>query len=259
MGKGKAIQIQDDKANSNPTLALNFTPVHGQASAPPLTATKGPPPNIPLFIPTMLVPRFPTGGMPTMVVTDAGVNKFATERRCDVLEERLRAIEETNAFGSIDPVDLCLVSKVVLPPKFKIPNFEKFDGTWCPRTYLRLYCQAMAAYSDDGRLMVHGFHNSLTGSTIRWYTQQDRTRICYWKGLTNAFMAQYRHLIEMAPDQMTLQAMEKGSTKTFWEYICRWRDIATQVIPLVGDREAISLFMNTLKDPYCGHLLGSTP
>ncbi|XP_057965429.1 uncharacterized protein LOC131155990 [Malania oleifera] len=48
-------------------------------------------------------------------------------------------------------------------------------------------------------------------------------------------------------------------TETFREYAYRWRDMSVQVNPPVEDREAISLFVNTLKDPYFGHLLGATP
>ena len=34
--------------------------------------------------------------------------------------------------GSVDPRELSLVPDVVIPPKFKMPKFEKYDGTKCP-------------------------------------------------------------------------------------------------------------------------------
>ncbi|XP_057976001.1 uncharacterized protein LOC131163431 [Malania oleifera] len=63
----------------------------------------------------------------------------------------------------------------------------------------------------------------------------------------------------MAPDRMFLSEMEKKPTKTFREYAHCWRDAATQVDPPVNDREAISMFVGMLKDPYRSHLVGSTP
>ncbi|XP_057948187.1 uncharacterized protein LOC131143834 [Malania oleifera] len=63
----------------------------------------------------------------------------------------------------------------------------------------------------------------------------------------------------MAPDRMFLSEMEKKPTETFREYAHRWRDAATQVDPPVSDREAILMFVGTLKDPYHSHMVGSTP
>lgn len=39
-----------------------------------------------------------------------------------VLEERLRAIEGHDSYG-LKAFDMCLVSDVVIPPKFKVPDF----------------------------------------------------------------------------------------------------------------------------------------
>ncbi|KAA0063343.1 Gag-pro-like protein [Cucumis melo var. makuwa] len=44
---------------------------------------------------------------------------------------------------SIDAAQLCLISDVVIPHKFKTPNFEKYNGTMCPKTPDRLDLQRM--------------------------------------------------------------------------------------------------------------------
>ncbi|MCI72550.1 gag-protease polyprotein, partial [Trifolium medium] len=41
------------------------------------------------------------------------------------LEERLKAVEGFSAYG-VDALDICLVPDVVIPPKFKVPDFEKY-------------------------------------------------------------------------------------------------------------------------------------
>ncbi|XP_057968342.1 uncharacterized protein LOC131157881 [Malania oleifera] len=259
MGKGKVVRLQDKEEDSDPAHPPGFTLVHGQTSAQSPVATENSLLNSASFIPIAPMPRIPIVGVPPIMMTDAGVRKIATEHRCDVLEERLRAIEGSNSFFFVNPVDLYLVRKVVLPPKFKIPDFEKFDGTWCPQTHLRLYCKVMAAYFDNEKLMMHCFQSSLIGSAIRWYIQQNRTRVHTWKDLANAFLVQYCHMVEMVPNRVTLQEMEKKPLKTFREYAYQWRDITIQVDPLVNDSEAIFLFVETLKDPYYGYLRGATP
>ena len=62
-------------------------------------------------------------------------------RRCSILENKLKAIEGVDNFGSMDPKELNLVPNLVILPKFKMPNFEIFDGTKCPKTHLAMYCK----------------------------------------------------------------------------------------------------------------------
>ncbi|MCI58821.1 hypothetical protein A2U01_0080076, partial [Trifolium medium] len=52
-------------------------------------------------------------------------------------QQKFKAIEDHLSMmeGSNDPIDLanmCLVPNVVLPPKFKVPDFEKYKGLSCP-------------------------------------------------------------------------------------------------------------------------------
>lgn len=53
------------------------------------------------------------------------------ERLC-VLDERLKAIEEHDAFD-MDALNMCLVHSLVIPPKFKTRDFEKYKGERCPK------------------------------------------------------------------------------------------------------------------------------
>lgn len=66
------------------------------------------------------------------------------------LEEQLRPIEGSKAYGSIDQSELCLVSNVVVLKKFKILEFKKYSGATNPRTYITGYCREMTkvAYDD---------------------------------------------------------------------------------------------------------------
>lgn len=93
------------------------------------------------------------------------------------IEARLRAVEGAEVYGTTNAYDLCLVPGVVLPPKFKMPDFEKFNGTQCPRTHLTMYCRKLAAHTNDDKLLIHCFQESLTGGPLRWYIQLEGSRI----------------------------------------------------------------------------------
>lgn len=64
------------------------------------------------------------------------------------LEERLKAVDKTEAYDLISPNELCLVPGIVFPPKLKMPEFEKFNGTQSPK----FHCTKMAAHVGNDKL-----------------------------------------------------------------------------------------------------------
>ena len=97
--------------------------------------------------------------------------------------------------------ELCLVPDVVIPPKFKVPDFNKYKGTTCPKNHLKMYYRKMGAYSKDEKLLMQFFQESLAGAAITWYTNQEASQIHSWKDLMAAFIRQYQYNSNMAPDR----------------------------------------------------------
>ena len=62
--------------------------------------------------------------------------------------------------------DLCLVPDMVILPKFKVPEFDKYKGTTCPKSHLKVYCRKMGACAKDEKLLMHFFQESLTGAAV---------------------------------------------------------------------------------------------
>ena len=58
------------------------------------------------------------------------------QQRCKSLDKKLKEIKVTNDLESLNPKKLCLVPDLVIPPKFKMPKFEKYDGTKCLENHL---------------------------------------------------------------------------------------------------------------------------
>ena len=85
------------------------------------------------------------------------------QQRCNLQDKKLKEIEGIDDFESVDPRELCLVSDVVIPPKFKIPKFKKYDGTKCPENHLATYCNKMAGHAHNEDLLIHVFYDSLVG------------------------------------------------------------------------------------------------
>ena len=61
---------------------------------------------------------------------------------------------------------------IAIPPKFKVPDFNKYKGTTCLKNHLKMYSRKMGAYTKDEKLLMHFFQESLTGQlspgTLIW-------------------------------------------------------------------------------------------
>ena len=98
-----------------------------------------------------------------------------------------------DVYGLVDAYKMSLVPDLVLPPKFKVPTFDKYDGTKCPSTHLYMYCKKMTGYTSNDKLLVHCFQDNLSGSATRWYNLLNRDQIKSWTDLAKAFLVQYKN------------------------------------------------------------------
>ena len=69
---------------------------------------------------------------------------------------------EIQKVPGLDFEELGLVSGIVIPPKFKVPLFAKYDGVSYPKMRLRSYVRKIQPYSADKDLWVHFFQDSLS-------------------------------------------------------------------------------------------------
>lgn len=106
--------------------------------------------------------------------------------------KKLRAVEENDVFGLYD-LDMCLIPNMIIPPKFKVPGFEKYKGPNFPRSHLVIYCRKMVAQAYDNKLMIHCFQDGLSGASLRWYLD-----------LAGAFLKHYKYILDMAQNRREL-------------------------------------------------------
>jgi len=116
----------------------------------------------------------------------------------------------------------------------------------------------MAEVVDDEKLLIHFFQDSLSDTALTWYMRLDNTKVKKWKDLVDAFMRQYKFNIDVGPDLLSLQAMEKDNKESIKEYAWRWSEVAAQVNPHMSEKEMISLFSNTFKASYFEYLVRSS-
>jgi len=179
------------------------------------------------------------------------------KEKLEILEERLRAIERNKSYGFGDVVGLSLVPDVVIPPKFKVLEFEKYRRTTCPKSHITMYCRNMAGHTHDDKLFIHFFQDSLAGAALNWYMHLELTHIHSWVDLADAFIKQYKFNMNTTLDRIQFQNMTMKKKETFKEYAQCCREISAQVELPLYDKEMVTMFVNTLQPPFYEHMIGN--
>ncbi|XP_040940646.1 uncharacterized protein [Gossypium hirsutum] len=223
--------------DEDPSIPPGFTPVGIQMPQPRVSVNIKPPCQTGTSAPI----NFPMGSSsnpednlvnPTVPDFDEAVEVEKArmeipknlEDRCKWFEEKFKALENVDYHDGIDAKDLSLVPDLVLPPKFKMPEFEKYNETSCPEAHITMFCRRMTGYIHNDQLLIHCFQDSLIGAAAKWYNQLNRGQISSWKDLAQAFMKQYGYVTDI-------------------------------VQPPLLEKETTMLFINTLKAPFINHLL----
>ena len=102
-------------------------------------------------------PQYRPPSQPLRFVMGGGPPPIVEKEKFDHIEERMRVIEGGGNFDFTDMSELCLVLDVVIPPNFKVPDFDKYKGTTCPKNHLKMYGRKMGAYAKDEKLLMHFF------------------------------------------------------------------------------------------------------
>ena len=122
-----------------------------------------------------------------------------------------------------------------------------------------MYVRRMSTHTDDQRLLIHFFQDSLTGVALKWYMSLDSANIHTFNDLGEAFIKKYKYKMDMAPDRDQVRAMVQKDGESFKEYAQRWREVAAQVIPPMEEKEVTKIFLKTMGAFYYERMVASAP
>ncbi|KAK2436742.1 hypothetical protein QL285_021714 [Trifolium repens] len=233
-------------ANASPQHGMTFPQV--TVSVPLLTTT----------FPTSIVHTAPIHHEEPTENVGACVRIDDFQAQFDKMQLEIKALRGKDLFGK-DAHDLCLVPNVKIPPKFKVPEFEKYKGNSCPQSHLVMYARKMSTQTDNHQLLIHYFQDSLTGAALKWYMGLDSTNIRTFNDLGETFIRRYKYNLDMAPDRDQLRAMVQKDKESFKEYAQRWREIAAQISPPLEEKEMTKIFLKTLGSFYYERMIASAP
>ncbi|GKV35915.1 hypothetical protein SLEP1_g44117 [Rubroshorea leprosula] len=96
--------------------------------------------------------------------------------KVQLMEETLKSMQGVQTNKPVDISSLCFFPNIQLPHKFKLPEFDKYNGTSCPYAHLTMYYRKMAPYANDEKLMIHYFQDSLTSLVDAWFSTLDKSK-----------------------------------------------------------------------------------
>uniref|UniRef100_A0A2N9HJI6 Retrotransposon gag domain-containing protein n=1 Tax=Fagus sylvatica TaxID=28930 RepID=A0A2N9HJI6_FAGSY len=130
------------------------------------------------------------------------------DSKINSLEEKIRLVQGLNSFGNTDFSSMSWFPNMTVPPKFKAPEFEKYNERGDPMIHLQMYCRKMAPYVDNEPLLIQTFQDTLTGHAAEWYSQLKK--ISHWKELGGYLPGSIRFQL---PNSSGLPPAKKALTK----------------------------------------------
>ncbi|XP_075095793.1 uncharacterized protein LOC142173842 [Nicotiana tabacum] len=123
-------------------------------------------------------------------------------RKMKSLEQTMRNIQGLGGHKSVSFNDLCMFPHVHLPPDFKTPKFDKYDGHGDPVAHLKRYCNQLRGEGGKEELLMAYFGESLTGIASEWFIDQDISHWHVWNDMAQDFVQQFQYNIDIDPDYL---------------------------------------------------------
>ncbi|XP_070028632.1 uncharacterized protein [Nicotiana sylvestris] len=122
---------------------------------------------------------------------------------------------------------------------------------------LCMYCNQLRGAGGKEELLMAYFGESLVGVAFEWFIDQDISHWHVWVDMDQAFVKQFQYNIDIAPDRNSLSNMKKKPTKSFREYVIKWREQAARVKPPVDNYELITLFLEVQEPDYFQNMMSA--
>ncbi|XP_031405692.1 uncharacterized protein LOC116214426 [Punica granatum] len=197
-----------------PPMVFPAQSPHAPAHTAEPVPFQAPQPHISFSYPTLppLNIPIPEPGMPTQAVPIAPPTNFLPEmgteqeQRLKKMEENIKALQSGGPRLDAGDCDWSLFPGMRLPPKIKVPEFQRYHGTTDPRHHLRHYRGKMLQYWDYEEFVIHTFQDSLAGAALDWYMSLKAADIPTWTDLSGKFIDQYKYCAETPPTLLELRA-----------------------------------------------------
>ena len=146
---------------------------------------------------------------------------------------------------------------IALPPKFKIFEAEKFDGTGDRKQHIRRYLSIVEMKGLDERQTLHAFPLLLMRGALRWYYSLNPSKPKVWNELVELFVDQFIFNTMIDVTLRDLEITKQGIGETFSKYMTRWKNNAFRMVNRPNEKDQINMIIKNLLLVYNSRLLSS--
>ncbi|XP_077215716.1 uncharacterized protein LOC143850343 [Tasmannia lanceolata] len=170
----------------------------------------------------------------------------------DQLEKLTKEMESLKHQGpkQFDISELIMSPGVTLPPKFKTPDYDKYDGTGCPRNHMRWFIEMSQQCGLSPEQMARVFPMSLTGVAKKWFLRRKPEEVQTLQSISNKFVEQFSMEEGIEVTKRDLKQLKQGPLETFTFFIRRWRRKSAQLSERLSEEDQIKLVIKGLSPQY---------
>ena len=179
-------------------------------------------------------------------------NEKKINKRMNKIKEMIRRAYKMEDLMGYD--SLSLFPNVRLPPKFKMPTLDKFDGTGCLKSHLKMYMRTIQPLGATKEVLAQMFQNTLTRVALRWFLNLDDARARSWEDICREFHNQYKYNIEVDVTRRDLETTKQELKKSISAFITKWRAKVAQMMNKPSEEEQIQMVVKNLLPIYHEHL-----
>ena len=179
-------------------------------------------------------------------------NEKKINERMNKMEEMIRRARKMEELMDYD--SLSLFPNARLPPKFKMPTLDKFDGTGYPKSHLKMYMRAMQPLGATEEVLAQMFQNTLTGAILKWFLNLDDARAISWEDIYREFHKQYKYNMEVNITRRDLETTKQEPKESFSTFITKWRAKAAQMMSRLSEKEQLAMVVKNLLPTYHKYL-----
>ncbi|XP_077219398.1 uncharacterized protein LOC143853497 [Tasmannia lanceolata] len=154
----------------------------------------------------------------------------------------------------LNMADFMIYPGVTLPPRFKVPDMDKYDGTGCPRSHLMSVLPLLQQHGLSPEQVALLFPRSLIGVAKKWFLSLKSEEIRTLEDIANRFVEQFSMEEGINVTKRDLKALKQGHNETFTSFIRRWRRKAVQMTHRLPDEEQIKIVVKNLSPQYYHHM-----
>ncbi|XP_077232197.1 uncharacterized protein LOC143867362 [Tasmannia lanceolata] len=143
---------------------------------------------------------------------------------------------------------------VTLPPKFKIPDFAKYDGSGSPRSHLKMYINALEQYGLNSQQMAKLFQMSLSGVACKWFLTLDSAYTKTWEDIVEKFIEQFPYDDGVEVTRRDLKMLKQQIHEPFSTFVKKRRRKAAQMTNRPSEEDQLSIIVKNLSGPYAQYM-----